>query len=172
MLRRPADYIPAGRKSIDSSGQRIRQDGSVVDSRGAFPGSSGYDHMLDQPHRSYQIMCRKAFRMTAHTPVCPVAAMENPVTGRYTLSAPSGGYALRKGNKSCMQFVKMSADAGETGKWDFLWRTTTRQSVQKSETEKCCALFPEGSTHRGRSAAVQGRRQTADMRVCRSRSAA
>ena len=48
-------------------------------------------------HTDYISEAPEGFKVTAHTPVCPVAAMENKERKLYALQPPSGSYAYGGG---------------------------------------------------------------------------
>ena len=74
-------------------------------------------------HTDYISQAPEGFRVTAHTPVCPVAAMENRERKHIRSAASSGGDAHGGGYEDArVHSSKMCADAAATGRWDLLWK--------------------------------------------------
>ena len=72
--------------------------------------------------------------MTAHTPVCPVAAMGAPDKSLVCSSVPSRGYAHQEEKRCSPISSTRSAAAPGIGRWDSFVETTIREIREKVGT--------------------------------------
>ena len=105
----------------------------VADTRPFADGESHTDYISEAP---------EGFKVTAHTPVCPVAAMENKERKLYALQPPSGSYAHGGGYEDapciCWRCMRVLGD------WQMgsFMENTIRLCVKRWETAKFSVHFP------------------------------
>ena len=89
-------------------------------------------------HTDYIEKAPEGFRVTAHTPVCPVAAMECPEKGLYAVQFHPEVMHTVEGMKMLRNFVIGVCGCRGDWKWIPLWRQLFAQSAIRSETARCC----------------------------------
>ena len=92
-------------------------------------------------HTDYISRAPEGFRITASTPVCPVAAMECPERKTVCDTVPSGGYAYTGRQEDAFQFVYQVC--GCTGSWrmdSFVESTIAQMREKIGHGKVLCAL--------------------------------
>ena len=120
-------------------------------------------------HTDYIAQVPEGFRVTAHTPVCPVAAMECAERKMYATQFHPEVMHTKEGQKMLRNFVYDVC--GCSGDWQMgsFVEETIRQIREKVGTGKVlCALVRRGGFLRGGGSDVQGDRQAAHLRICGS----
>ena len=93
-------------------------------------------------HTDYIEKAPEGFKITAHTPVCPVAAMENAEKKLYAVQFHPEVMHTQEGTKMLSQLsYMMSADAQATGRWILSWRQRSSEIREKvGDGKVLCAL--------------------------------
>ena len=93
-------------------------------------------------HTDYIAEAPEGFRVTAHTPVCPVAAMERPEKNWYAVQFHPEVLHTKEGKKMLSNFVYKVCGCSGDWKMDSFVETTIRRSARKWEMERCSAPCP------------------------------
>ena len=122
-------------------------------------------------HTDYIEKAPENFRVTAHTPVCPVAAMENAEKKLYAVQFHPEVMHTQEGVKMLSNFVYKVCGCSGDWKMDSFVETTIAQIREKVETARCSAPFPAAWIPPCCGASFQGCGQAAHLRFRRSRTA-
>ena len=144
----------------------------LVDSKECLFKGMEDTEIMWMSHSDHIEIMPEGFHVTAHTTVCPVAAMENPEKKMYgTQFHPEVMHSVKE-KELLANFVYGACGCKVIGRWIPLWKLPLTRLDAKSATEKFCAHCPAGSTLRLPQYCFPRPWETADLRVCRSRSAA
>ena len=123
-------------------------------------------------HTDYISKMPEGFRVTAHTPVCPIAGMENEEKGWYGIQAHPEVLHTQEGSKMLHNFVYSVCHCAGDWKMDAFVEKSIEEIREKSRKWSC----PSGSVRRcrlfrSRRPDGESDRRPADLRIRRSRSA-
>lgn len=123
-------------------------------------------------HTDYIAQAPEGFHVTAHTPVCPVAAMSFPEKRLYAVQFHPEVMHTEEGRQMLENFVYRVC--GCTGDWkmDSFVETAIKDLREKNRRRQgALRLVRRRGFFRGSGAAVESCRKTADLRLCGSRTA-
>ena len=132
------------------------------------------DHLLDEPYRLYFARSTEGFKITAHTPDCPVAAMENAEKKLYAIQFhPEVLHTVGRHTRCCHNFVYSVCGCAGDWKMDAFVEKSIEAIREKVGNGKVlCALSGGVDSSVAARSAGKGNRRPADLRIRRSRSAA